>query len=151
MSEDEELSPIQNIINNTVYYALLIQVCILYFFSTFFKLYDVNWTSGNALLYVSEIPFYSTGWFHKATHLSTFTSKLATFSVLFYQGLFPIVIWLKKLKIPFLIFGVIVHLGIAFGMGIFTFGIVMIITYLLFLDSAQIEKLTNLLSSRKRG
>lgn len=151
MSKNKEKSPIQNMVNNTAYYALLIQVCILYFFSSFFKLYDQNWLDGMALQYVSEISFYSTGWFHDITHLSSIISKVATYSVLLYQGLFPIVVWIKPIKIPFLIFGIILHLGIAFGMGIFSFGVIMIITYLLFLDSSHITKMTQLFKTKKHG
>ncbi|MFK8037647.1 MAG: hypothetical protein AB8B74_05105 [Crocinitomicaceae bacterium] len=151
LSENKEKSAAQNVVNNTVYYAILIQICILYFFSTFFKLYDSNWVNGMALQYVSEIPFYSTGWFHSFTHFSSAFAKATTYSVLIYQGIFPIVVWIRPIKIPFLIYGVILHLGIAFGMGIFSFGIIMIITYLLFLDSSHINKLKLLFKQKKHG
>ncbi|MFK8044185.1 MAG: hypothetical protein AB8B72_01720 [Crocinitomicaceae bacterium] len=151
LTENETLSPVQNVVNNSIYYGLVIQICILYFFSTFFKLYDPNWTSGKALTYVSEIPFYSTDWFYSLAHYSPIASKIATISVLVYQGIFPIVVWIKQVKIPFLIFGVILHLGIAFGMGIFSFGIMMIISYLLFLDSSQIQKLSTKLTFKRNG
>ena len=151
ISEKEVLSPVQNTINNAGFYALLIQICILYFFSTFFKLYDANWTSGKALMYVADIPFYSVGWFHELVHAFPTFSKIATILILIYQGFFCVVVWIKSVKIPFLIFGLILHLGIAFGMGIFTFGIVMCIAYLLFLDSSHIDRLIKLISRKENG
>lgn len=77
-------------------------------------------------------------------------SKIATYAVLMYQGLFPLIVWFKKVKIPFLLFGVLMHLGIAFGMGIFTFGIVMCLVYLPFLSADQIEKLRAGFSFRRK-
>ncbi|MFD1552326.1 hypothetical protein DNU06_11165 [Putridiphycobacter roseus] len=140
--ENKKEEVLQNILNNTFYYLILIQIIVLYFFSTFFKLFDPNWTNGMALVYVSEIPFYSNQIFYSFAHLSIPLSKMFTYAVLIYQGLFPIFVWIPKIKIPFLIFGVLLHLGIAFGMGIFTFGITMVISYILFLNEKQIRFLT---------
>jgi len=149
IQENKSNSVFQNILNNTFYYIILIQICVLYYFSTYFKLFDSNWTSGMALTYVSEIAFYSSDWFYSLVHQSEFFAKLATYSVLIYQALFPIVVWIKQIKIPFLTFGIILHLGISFGMGIFSFGIIMIITYILFLDLSHIERLSRLFKFKK--
>ncbi len=151
MTEKKQLSISENIVNNTVFVALLVQVCILYFFSTFFKLFDENWINGKALSYVSEISYYTTSWFRDTTRFSSGLSAALTYSVLIYQALFPILVWFKKIKIPFLFYGVILHLGIAFGMGIFSFGIIMIICYLLFLDARHIKKLNSLFRRDKNG
>lgn len=135
----KEVSFIQNVLNNTFYYAMIIQVFVLYFFSTYFKLFDPNWTNGMALTYISEIEFYSSGWFKSFVNISPSLAKIATISVLIYQAIFPIAVWFKKIKIPYLMYGVLLHLGIAFGMGIFSFGITMIITYILFLEKKHID------------
>ena len=140
--ENKKNDFLQNLLNNTFYYVMLIQIMLLYFFSTYFKLFDTNWTNGMALIYVSEIPFYSNRLFYNLAHISIPLSKLITYAVLAYQFLFPILVWIPKIKLPFLLFGVILHLGIAFGMGIFTFGIVMIICYILFLNDNQLKTFT---------
>ncbi len=139
--ENKQGSYFQNIINNTVYYIILIQICVLYFFSTYFKLIDENWVNGMALTYVSKIVFYSSDLFYEIVNSSEILARIMTWSVLAYQGLFFIMVWIKKVKIPFLIYGVIMHLAISFGMGIFSFGIIMIITYILFLDDHHIDRL----------
>lgn len=69
--------------------------------------------------------------------------KILTYSLLIYQASFPIVVWIKKLKIPILIMGVIFHLSISMGMCIFAFGIVMSLIYLLFLVDSHINWLKN--------
>ncbi|MBK9191585.1 MAG: hypothetical protein IPM77_08735 [Crocinitomicaceae bacterium] len=134
-------SEVQNAVNNTFYYIILIQICILYFFSTFYKLLDENWTSGMAVAYISRIPAYSNGMMNFLFADNTMLASLATYSILLYQGLFSILVWFRKIKIPFLLFGVLFHLSIAFGMGIFTFGIVMCLIYIPFLSEEQVVKL----------
>ena len=149
--ENKKNDFLQNLLNNTFYYVMLIQIMLLYFFSTYFKLFDTNWTNGMALIYVSEIPFYSNRLFYNLAHISIPLSKLITYAVLAYQFLFPILVWIPKIKLPFLLFGVILHLGIAFGMGIFTFGIVMIICYILFLNDNQLKTFTQKFNISNNG
>lgn len=134
---------LQNAVNNSFYFIILIQICILYFFSTLYKLLDENWTSGNAIMYISKVSAYSSGGMRFLFSDNQVLASIATFSVLIYQGFFPLLVWFKKIKIPFLLFGIFMHLSIAFGMGIFTFGIVMCLVYLPFLDSDQIDILRN--------
>ena len=132
---------LQNLLNNTFYIILLIQICVLYFFSTFWKLYDENWRNGMAIYYIVQIDTFSSEALKAMFLNQVWLAKIATYSVLIYQGSFPFLVWIKKIKIPFLIFGVILHLLISFGMGIFTFGIIMCLSYILFLDDSHINRL----------
>lgn len=142
-------SELRNVVNNTFFILLLIQICILYFFSTFYKLLDENWVSGKAVMYISRIDAFSSKPFHALFSDNYFLSAIATYLVLIYQGLFGVIVWFKKIKIPFLLFGVFFHLGIAFGMGVFTFGIIMCLVYLLFLTEGQIDRLRRFFSFRR--
>lgn len=143
ISKDEkpEFHFFQNLLNNTFYRIILIQICIVYFFSTLYKLMDADWLSGHAVMYVSRVEEYSSGVMKFLFSENYFLSAVATYSILAYQALFPVLVWFKKIKIPFLIFGLVLHLGISFGMGIFMFGIMMCLVYILFLEENQIEKL----------
>ncbi|MDA7803911.1 hypothetical protein N8987_04980 [Crocinitomix sp.] len=141
--DNPEFSEVQNVLNNTFYWIILIQVCVLYFFSNFFKLLDPIWRNGEALMYVSRIDAYSSASMRFLFADNPVISMVGTYIVLLYQGLFPILVWFKRIKIPFLTVGVILHLGIAFGMGIFTFGIIMILVYIPFLSDSQIRTIQN--------
>ncbi len=149
-NEKPDFSSIQNALNNSFYWIMLIQVCILYFFSTLYKLLDENWRSGDAVMYISNVSAYSSELMRAMFSESHFLSSIASYSILIYQGFFSILVWFKKIKIPFLLFGVFFHLSIAFGMGIFTFGIVMCLVYLLFLGDEQIDALGKKLRLRKK-
>jgi hypothetical protein len=144
-SQEPGFSPVNNLLNNTFYWIMLLQICVVYVFSTLFKLLDDYWLSGEALMYISRIDAFSSGAMKSLFGDSPGLSAVFTWLSLLYQLLFPILVWVKRIKIPFLIGGVLMHLSIAFGMGIFTFGIVMIIMYILFLNEGQIEKLKKFL------
>lgn len=143
-------SPLQNLLNNTFYWVVLIQVCVLYFLSALYKLTDEYWVGGEAMMYVSRVDSFSGDTIRFIFADSPILSIIATYLALLYQGLFPILVWVKRIKGPFLLFGVLFHLGISFGMGIFTFGIIMIITYVLFLDIKQIRSLKKWIGTKFR-
>lgn len=142
-------SPLQNLLNNTFYWVVLIQICLVYVMSTLYKLNDPAWVNGDALMYISRVDVFSGGFMRLLFEDNPTLSMIGTYGVLLYQGLFPLLIWVKKIKVPYLILGVIIHLMIALAMGIFTFGIVMIITYILFLDQGQVKGVKNRLRIRK--
>lgn len=139
IASDSRVSTFQNVLNNTFYWVMLIQVCTVYVFSTWYKLYDENWLNGQALNYISQIDHFSSGMMRFLFENNPVVSAIAVYATLLYQLLFPILVWIKKIKLPFLFVGVILHLGIAFGMGLFTFGITMILMYILFLSNAQLN------------
>jgi hypothetical protein len=59
--------------------------------------------------------------------------------VLAYQLLFPVLVWIKKIKKPFLILGILMHLYIAFVIGLVSFGFVMILPYIYFWPNSTAE------------
>jgi len=134
-------SELQNLLNNTFYWIILIQICFVYFFSTLYKLTDSYWLSGEALMYISRVDAFSSESMRFFFADQPVISLIGTYIVLIYQGLFSIVVWIKPIKMWFLGLGVLIHLGIAFGMGIFTFGIIMCLVYLPFLDDEQLNRI----------
>jgi hypothetical protein len=123
---------LRNVLNNVFFVACQIQVIFVYIFSSWFKLLDPNWFNGDAIYYISQIDSYSNSFLTNLMKNHSWVSKTATILALIYQSLFPILIWFKKIKPVYLLIGVIFHLFIAFGMGIFSFGMIMISCYLLF-------------------
>lgn len=134
-------SPLQNLVNNTFYWIILIQICMVYVYSVMYKLYDPFWLDGTALMYISRISVFSSWGMETLFSENRILSQIATYLVLFYQAFFPILVWFKRTKTPLLMLGIAIHLGIAFGMGIFSFGIIMILCYILFLSNPQITTL----------
>ena len=123
---------VRNTLNNVFFAACLIQVVFVYLFSSWFKFLDPNWLHGDAVWYISQIDSYSNSFTRSIIMEHPWIGKWSTYLALIYQGLFPILIWFKRIKPTFLCIGVLFHLFISFGMGIFSFGMIMIVCYLLF-------------------
>jgi hypothetical protein len=121
---------LKTMLHNTALIGIKVQVCIAYFLAGWFKLIDPSWIGGEALSQIFRIPEFSN---ELLMALPAFICTLLTYCIIVYQLLFPLLIWIRPLKIYVLAFGILQHLMIAFGMGLFGFGILMIICYILFL------------------
>jgi hypothetical protein len=121
-------------IHNTAFAALIIQVCIVYMFSALAKWADADWLSGEAVNSVNSAPQYSRDFLVTHASLFYYPSMFLTWLVLLYQTAFPLGMFWKPLKRWFIPVGVLMHLYIAFVMGLFFFGVTMILVYVLFFD-----------------
>ncbi len=106
------------------------QVCLAYFLAGWFKLTDAAWLGGSAVHQAFQIPEYTSS---LLMSLPLWFCMVLNYATMAYQLLFPFTIWFRPCKIYLLAFGILQHLVIAFCMGLFSFGIIMIICYILFL------------------
>jgi hypothetical protein len=120
--------------HNFSFLALITQVCIVYFYSALAKWYDPDWVHGEAIYLVNQARHYS-NWFlvKNADSIHAF-SVFITYFILIYQSAFPVFAFLPKIKKYFLHIGVLTHLYISFVIGLFFFGLIMALTYVLFYD-----------------
>lgn len=121
----------RSLLNDVMIIAFKTQVILIYLVSSIYKLLDPHWLQGNAILLTMPV-----SQFNALPFLSfpSFIYVIINYVSMVYQLLFPLVIWFRKLKIIFLMIGVLIHLGISFVMGLFEFGIIMILAYLPFID-----------------
>jgi hypothetical protein len=113
-----------------------IQLCVVYLYSGIGKLKGGLWWSGEALWTVLanvQLVFFD------FAALAQFPVLIAfmTYAVLAWEIYFPVLIWVRGLRGPVLLFGVLMHLGIAVAMNLVFFSSVMLATYLLFLTETQ--------------
>ena len=118
-------------LHNTSLLAVKLQVCLAYFLSAFFKLTDASWTSGEGLYSTFQIPEFSNALLASIPYS---VCLVLTFCTIVYQLSFAFLVWFRPFKIYLFSFGILQHLLISFGMGLFQFGIIMIICYILFLN-----------------
>ena len=119
-------------LHNLASIAIIIQICLVYFLSAIAKLNNEAWLNGSAISTTLQIKQYSLELF--PNYRQNALSFILNYVVLFYQLFFPLVIWFKKIKKPFLIIGIIMHLFIAFAMGLMSFGFIMILGYVYFYE-----------------
>lgn len=119
-----------------------LQVCIIYFYSGMEKIRGAQWWKGEAVWDVlanGQLARWDFSWISGVPVVVA----LATWSTLLWEVYFPALIWVRKLRYPMLVFGVVLHLGIGTAMSIPYFGSLMICSYALFLERKDARRVTN--------
>lgn len=110
--------------------AIIIQIQLVYFIAALAKLNSSEWLNGNAIINLGEVKYFNL--YSNSFSAKGFLAYFLNYLVLFYQLLFPFLIWIEKIKTPLLVIGILTHLYIAFVMGIMGFGLIMLIPYVYF-------------------
>jgi hypothetical protein len=110
--------------------AIVIQIQIVYLIAGIAKLSSSEWLSGIAIINLGEVQYFNL--YNNSFSATGFLAYFFNYLVLFYQLLFPFLIWIEKIKKPLLVIGILTHLYIAFIMGIMGFGLIMLIPYVYF-------------------
>jgi hypothetical protein len=76
---------------------------------------------------------------------------ILNYGALLYQSIFPLLIWIKRIKAPLLVVGCLFHLGIAVMLNLWDFGMAMIVGYTLFLDEKWIVGVLRCLPKKLLG
>lgn len=121
---------LKTLLHNTSLLALKIQICLAYFIAAYYKITDSSWIEGVAVYQTFQVPEFSNSLFQSVPYSIT---VVLTYLTMVYQSSFPFLVWFRPFKIYLFSFGILQHLFIAFGMGLVSFGLVMIICYILFL------------------
>jgi len=126
--------------HNASFAGLIIQVCLVYVFSAMAKWADADWLKGEAVHIVNSAPQYSRVFLLHHADMLYLPSVFLTYIVLLYQSAFPLGMFWKPLKHWFIPIGIIMHVYIAFVMGLFSFGLTMALVYVLFYDFKSSER-----------
>lgn len=123
--------------HNMALAGIKIQICLAYVLAGWFKLTDAAWLDGSAVYHIFQIPEYTNA---LLMSLPFWVCMVLNYATMIYQLVFPLTIWFRPFKIYLMAFGIIQHLIITFCMGLFSFGIIMIICYILFLKYDRQEE-----------
>ncbi|MDP3567305.1 HTTM domain-containing protein [Sediminibacterium sp.] len=110
--------------------AIIIQINLVYLIAAIAKLNSSDWLNGVAIIKLNYVDYYNL--FSNSISTNNFVDYFINYLVLFYQLFFPVIFWINKIKVPFLILGILIHLYIALIMGLVGFGLIMIIAYVFF-------------------
>lgn len=115
-----------------------LQFSLVYFATTLFKLKGYDWVDGTAIYYTSRLVNFQR---IVLPFVFDFPSvvKFMTWTALFIEFAMGTLVWVKELRIPVLIAGLLLHLGIEVSMSIGFFEWVMIAAYILFLEPKEID------------
>jgi|JI10StandDraft_1071094.scaffolds.fasta_scaffold02639_9 hypothetical protein len=113
-----------------------VEIALIYFLSGYDKLITAPWRNGNAIFSIANLDYFSNPNF--SIQLSGFSALVVAWLVILFEISFAFFIWFKKFRNYWLIAGVVFHLTIIVFMGLLDFGLVMIISYLIFLPAKKL-------------
>ena len=145
---NQNTNEIINLIDNVFIFLCKFQVLIVYAVSAFYKLNNTEWLNGSALENILSVKEYSTPFFIENGHKYSNLLKIFTWFSVAYQIVFVLFIFARKYSVFFLLVGVMIHLFIAFFIGLFNFSFVMICCYLLFISNDDINKMVFFLKKK---
>lgn len=127
-----------NLLSNLAALSIMIQLCVAYFSAGIHKLANPLWQAGQATYYALSVErFRGTPWnLWLAKHY--WLDYLTNYGALFFELAFPVGIWIKKLRKPFLVCGVIFHAFIYVFMMIYGFQVVFLLIYGMFLPNDKL-------------
>lgn len=131
------------LLSRLAFLGVKVQFLIIYFFSGVFKLKAEDWWSGDAVRLLSFLPQYTPDWAASILQSINWLAITVNYTIMFYLIVFPLLIWVKRIKTPLMIIGLGFHLYTALVMGLYDFGAIMLIGYVLFLSKEQTEWLLN--------
>lgn len=117
-----------------------LHMCIIYFFAAMGKLRGDSWWAGDAMwLSVANLEYQSLDMTWLANY--PLLSALTTQATVYWELFFCVLIWPRLTRPIMLALAVPVHLGIAFFMGMITFGLIMLVGCLSFVPSWLVRRL----------
>jgi len=129
--------------------AIAAQVAILYFIAGFAKAYGEQWQHGNALYYQAQSALFSSPQLHSITQVPWIVATGTYISVI-YPILFPAAM-LSRLRVPWLVWGMMFHFMTAVLMGLWAFGTLMIGMDLFLITDREYATLRQWVRARVRG
>lgn len=136
------LRPLVIAASNASLWMCRIQIALVYLSAGVLKLNGALWQKGMALYYILQGESYTHPLARELVVAFPSAAMVATYATVIFQFLFVVLIWFRPAR-PYLIaVGVSLHLfGIAFGMGLLFFGLIMCLAYLAFLPDGVSERL----------
>lgn len=132
---DSDRRKFQNLLSNLAALSIMLQLCVAYFSSGFAKINEPLWQHGEATYYALSMERFMGTSFNKYIAQYKWVDYFTNYSTICFELLFPFLIWIKKLRKPLLIAGILFHLGIYIFLMIYGFQIVFVLIYGLFLPN----------------
>lgn len=115
------------------FWIIRMQLLLAYLATGFHKLTGTHWLDGTAMGIVATDSAFGPAWMAGYPALS----HVATWAVLVFQLTFPVAVWFRVLRLPWMAFGVLFHLATAIWMDIPEMGLAFIACYPIWLDDLR--------------
>lgn len=138
----------QNAVINGAVILIKVQITLIYFYSGLDKLSSHLWRNGEAMFQILNLEYFILPSLRERLFQAPdLLFIVLAWCVILFEVLFPVLVWFPKTKNWVLMAGVVMHLFIAIVMSLPDFGLVMIVTYLLFLNDSDIKNIKDPIST----
>jgi hypothetical protein len=128
----------QPIFYNVSVLLIQIHIALIYLLSGYNKLTSSIWRSGQAIGYIGSLDFFADP--IVTNYQSTTLNFLVSWFVIGFEIVFPLFIWFRNYRIYLLAIGTVMHLGIMYFLNLPDFGLLMILSYAIFLKPGSNSK-----------
>ena len=126
-------APWPSVTTNIAIRLIQVHLCVVYFFAAIGKLQGTTWWSGEAVWLAMASYEYQQIDMTWLAHYLPLVSAMTLLS-LFWELLYPVLVWPRLTRPIMLVSAVFVHLGIGLCMGMIEFGLVMLVANMAFLE-----------------
>lgn len=130
-------NPLGRAYTNLAFYACRMQFIMVYALTGGYKLAGTTWMEGSSVYYLLQLPHYTPDWVRGVLWNKRWLLVVLSYFGLIYQLAFPVLVWIRRLRMPLILAGVLFHGYIAIAMRLPEFGIGMIVAYSLFLSDGM--------------
>lgn len=132
------------LLTNLGFMACVIQFLLVYILASAYKLSGTTWLEGSSIFYTLYLEHFVSANARKMLADQKWLLYFLNYAGLFYQLLFPVLVWVRQIKYPLLVAGLLFHGTIALGLGLYDFGTAMVFAYALFLNEGDAKKIVQL-------
>lgn len=136
--DEQGLIKITNLLSNLSALSIMLQLCFVYFTSALAKIHTDVWYNGEAVYYILLQERFMGTVFNKILVKHEWFILSATYFTILFELLFPVLIWIKKIRTPLIIAGLLLHAGIYLFLMLYNFQIIFMLVYGLFLSNSTL-------------
>lgn len=140
--------PAPAVMNNLATRLIQLHMCIVYLFAALGKLQGISWWEGNAMwLAVGNYEYQSLD----MTWLASWPLliNVLTHGTIVWELTYPALVWPRWTRPIVILLAVPMHLGIAFSMGMITFGMIMLVGNMAFISPWLTRQIVDKFASRR--
>ena len=135
------VASVSTVLHNTGIILIVMQLFIVYWTSSLYKIQGKLWQDGTALYYILNVPEFSWPIITDRLTSHAWLIVIGTYFAVLFQLLFPLLVAIRETHILALFLAVLFHLGIAILMGLTSFSVYMIATEAVLLGDSHYRRL----------
>lgn len=141
VTRNEKLLIVQAGLYNFARLFCMLYICSIYFISGLDKLTSESWQSGQAITFIGKLSYMVAPGLADSFPESSQVRMAMSWLVIVFELSFSVLIWFRKTRLWLLLFGIVFHLIIFFALSLPDFALIMILSYLIFLEDRHYDQL----------